>query len=83
MAKKYTSGELFGASVPSDIKDIFRKKKPKNIYIEDVLSKKDAKGFESIIDELHYMVRKNYPAEEIIEWLESANAYKEKIKKVL
>jgi hypothetical protein len=81
MAKKeYTSGELFGAAVPSDIKGIFKKKEK---CIEDVLSKKDAKGFESIIDELHYMVRKNYPAEEIIEWLESANAYKEKIKKVL
>ena len=70
MVKKYTSGELFGAAIPSDIKGIFKKKEK---CIEDVLSKKDVKGFESIIDELHYMVRKNYPAEEIIEWLESAN----------
>jgi hypothetical protein len=82
MPKKYTSGELFGAAVPSDIKDIF-KKKEKEKYIEDVLSKKDADNFTKSVDELNFAVEENYPLEDIMGYLESMNYFRQKIKKVL
>jgi hypothetical protein len=83
MAKKYTSGELFGGTVPSDIKDIFRKKKPKDIYIEDVLSKKEAEDFERAASEVSWLIEENYPVEDIVSALYILESSSKKLKKVL
>jgi len=58
-------------------------KKKKDLYVEDLMSKQDANNFMGNVENLHFAVRKNYPAEDIAFWMDAVAYYKKKFKKVL
>ena len=51
--------------------------------VEEVLGKKDFKNFAEVVDFLNYVIKENYPADDVKYWLDGVCAWKKKLGEVV